>query len=90
MVNVTKIFEELGDRIPTGRDVALYDEESQKLLIWHRGDSGRYRRILVKTRKDGELLPIRETDIHVVIKAEGGFDFDDVSMFEILKREYHN
>ena len=32
MVNVTKIFEELGDRIPTGRDVALYDEESQKLI----------------------------------------------------------
>lgn len=88
MLNLTKIFEDLGDKIPTGRDVALYDEKGGKLHVWHRGDSGRYRKILVKGKKDDELLNIRETDIHVIVKADGTYDFEDASVFNIVKREY--
>jgi hypothetical protein len=89
MLNLTKIFEDLGDRIPTGRDVAIYDEKGGKLHVWHRGDSGRYRKILVKGKKEGELHNIRETDIHVIIREDGSYDFEDTSVFQIVKREYN-
>lgn len=88
MFNIIKVFEELETKIPSGRDVAIYDEEGKKLHLWHLGDHGRFRKILSKEKKADEKLTIRETDILVVVHGDGTMSFDKTDDFEVLKREY--